>query len=95
MADKEAMFQVMSSLITPDGARYVYAQAAEDLEMGQFIEPHKGTQRIIKLKGKGLRMPRGIACETVPKEYYSFFMVQEPQTPAQMNPSGGVIVDGK
>lgn len=76
MSDKEAKFPRGAALVYPDGSRYVYLQAAEDLSDGMFIEANVNG-RLVKFKGE-LKFSQGICIETTPKEYWTFVMISTP-----------------
>ena len=77
MADKNAIHPVGSQLQYPDGSMYVYLEACENLDNGTYVEG-SATGRLMKFKG-GPRFPKGIVMETLPKDFFSFIMVKEPQ----------------
>ena len=79
MSNKEALHPQGALIQYPDGSQFVYLQAAENLSNGMFVEPNL-SGRLIKFRGE-VKFPRGICVETVPKEWYSFFMIKEGEQP--------------
>lgn len=79
MADKEAKFPEGTQLTKPDGSMYIYVQVSEDLEPAQYSEPN-ANNRLMKMKGLGLRFPPAICVENVPKDWWTFVMVRAPKS---------------
>lgn len=78
MADKTKVHPEGTRLLYPDGSGYVYLQASEDIEPGQFVDLNVNG-RLTKFKGLGIRLPKAVATETCPRDFWTFVMVQEPQ----------------
>jgi len=92
MIFKNEVFPVGTQLIKPDGSRYIFLQAGSDFEMGQFVDRHMGTGRLVKWSNAAT-LPPAVVTETFPKDYYGFVLIHNGQTPVrQANPSGGLIV---
>lgn len=81
MADKESKFPMATAMQFPDGAQFLYLQAAEDLAMGTFVEPNT-FNRMIKFRGE-IKFPRGICVEPCPKDYFTFILIKEPMAPSK------------
>lgn len=81
MSDEKAKYQNGAILQCPDGSQFVYVQAAEDLSNGTFVEANI-LGRLVKFKGE-VKFPKGIVVETVPKEWWTFVMVKEPNAPTK------------
>lgn len=78
MADKVKIHPEGTQLLYPDGSGYIYLQASEDLEPGQFVDRNVNG-RLTKFKGLGIRLPKAVTIEQCPRDFWTFVLVQESQ----------------
>lgn len=81
MADKTAEWDTGSLLTQQDLSEYQYWQAAEDLGPAEFVELNING-KLVKWKGKGIRLPRAVTTENCPKDFYTWVMISEAKVPA-------------
>lgn len=89
MSDSQAFWKPYSQLTQPDGSVFMYVQAAMDLNQGDYIE-QLPTGRVKKFSG-GVRLPKAIILETVPKDHFTWTLVKEPD--ARPEPQREVVTE--